>query len=1222
MAMRNNLNSPIKGNSYKQIKRPNGKYEHMSLHSGSSKCDICDKNFQRMKMFDHIRESHRQYFCIVCRDRFKIHKDFISHLQEIHQLVASDNINKAQDVFSNNVNKRYFAPPLVVSQLPIPPCNISQFSNSDSEDDESLLDGLDVMDVVLGTKNCDRHIEEIEIKDIINNIINDVNEDIKDEELFESTLQDLNCSDVSVTEEPDSKTIKKLTNLDDSTLNSQSFTSKTNSENTISNNIHDSENNKLSTEKINTLNKSSLNEDLHSFKTLHSVDEGFKLGIKSMSSVLSEKSPWVNGPDALQNMNNSSKNENDLPVMALTLDNKLADMNINVILKECIRTSCLTCVYCHNCTCIAVNGKQLALHMIEKHRFMTVKNESSEDVANILRSNLNTLENIYLNSENFDSTDELSYTPFNNTFYCFNCEFTSKQMKEVNSHKRSIHSRKTYDCIMCKITFSNYGELHCHLCPGADLKVWQNLSFRCLFCGQGQLPSAFRCMVHLRKAHNACDYCLETFPNQQSLALHVNKHKMRHLCLKCNITYLSKKDIFEHMFWKHNRDSKECKLCLTKKWPYTYHFCVPPAIFSCDECKRTFSNALLLRVHERWHSGNIPYECMTCHNKFISKKLLKKHEIIHKELISPLKKKKKKKKKGDDYNLPPLNLSSDSDTEKTPRHKPEKYTKSPSPTGNNYWDYVSKQKKEFVHIALLDHDYTLLSNNFCQSEVIKSPEFPDELTPITNGHENVLNDSFNNLSCQKSSCSSHCNSSSSSSSSCGSNCSCSSSCSSSCDSDTEEKKKTIVESPKKHKRKKKEKKIKILSAKKVANFNLCATESDLESEFINTDNEEYYDINPVPLHPEISTKIKDMPQLNQESLVESFSPETNSALTSCISLPKNNSKSNKPLQSTNIEFKVKGNCEVPALFHNEYKINDENGIFRNNYLSPINNRSCNNLYPTGNQESIGNILNSDVICNGGNNNLHSMKSELNLGISRDHEVNDNCYTLKHKKKRSYSSSLKKRQTKSKSKLKTTKKISNLAYTSSPLPLNSSPYSSCSTLLSNNTLSPNDTRQSKRQPKKRRFFGYDSDDNEERILNGDSPLVQQFSPIIPSTKKKRQKRKPKLESPLQLQHTPSKLSQSQQSRPIVDVRISKTTVPLVTNDTDSDSGNLVIELPKFVEQKAVKSTERLYCHCRCPYDEVSEMIACDNPNCRVEWFHFDCVGITVAPKGNWYCPDCR
>lgn len=1229
MAMRNNLNNTIKANSFKQVKRSKGKYGYISLPNGISKCDICGKNYQRMKMFDHVRKSHHQYFCMVCRARFKIHKDLICHIQDTHQLVASDNLNRAQDAFNVSVNKRYFAQPLLVSRIPIPPTTNSQISNSSSEDDELLLDNVDVLDMVLGTKTFDERREEIEIGDTVNNIIKGVIDEVSAEELFEITLQDLNCSDVSITNESENKTIKKLGISENNACHSQYSVSKTNSDKFLSNiNISDINEYSKYFDKMDILRSSPITEDLKSSQELQNVEEEFKL-IKNLSTILSENNPWVNETDILPNINDSSET-NDLLVMALTLDYKLTDMKLSTILKECIRTSCLTCVYCHNSTCIAVNGKQLALHMIEKHRFMTVKNESSEDVANVLKSNLNTLENVFFNSENFDSNDELCHTSFNNTFYCFNCQFTSKQMKEVNSHKRSVHSRKTYDCIMCKITFSNYGELHCHLCPGADLGVWQNLSFRCLFCGQSHIPSAFRCMVHLRKAHNACDYCLETFPNQQSLALHVNKHKMRHMCLKCNITYLNKKDIFEHMFWKHNRDSKECKLCLTKKWPYTYHFCVPPAIFSCEECKRTFSNALLLRVHERWHSANIPYECNTCHNKFISKKLLQKHEIIHKELISPLKrKKKKKKKKGDDYNLPPLNLSSDSDTEKTPRHKPEKDLKSPSPSGNNYWDYVSKQKKELVHIALLDHDYILLSTS--QSGIIKSPRYPDEFTSIVNGSEKVLNNSLNNVLCQRSSCSSHCNSSSSSSS-CGSNCSCSSSCSSSSESDVEEKKKPIIESPKKHKKKKKEKKIKILSAKKIANFNLNALESDLESEFLDTDTEEYYDINPVPLHPGVNTITKDIPESKQENLPQktSSSPERNNTPIPLNSIPNDhNSRLNNPQQCSNIEAQILGNNGMIGVVHNEGQISDTYEMYTNNDSTSTNNlsSSCNNLLPAENHESFRNKLNTNSVelCNG-NNNLRNMKNELNLTICHDQDFDSSYYSQQSTKKRLNSSSFAKLKNKRKSKLKTYKKMSHftkeVTYTSTPLLEHSSPYSICKTNLTKTTLSSNDTRQSKRQPKKRKFFGYDSSD-EEHIPNGSSSLIQQISPHHSSFKKKKQKRKSKPQSPPQFHHhTTTKLIQSQQARPIVDVRISKTIVPPIANDTDSDSGNLVIELPKCVEQKTVQSTERLYCHCRCPYDEVSEMIACDNKNCRVEWFHFDCVGITVAPKGNWYCPDCR
>uniref|UniRef100_A0A1B0FCS0 Uncharacterized protein n=1 Tax=Glossina morsitans morsitans TaxID=37546 RepID=A0A1B0FCS0_GLOMM len=51
-------------------------------------------------------------------------------------------------------------------------------------------------------------------------------------------------------------------------------------------------------------------------------------------------------------------------------------------------------------------------------------------------------------------------------------------------------------------------------------------------------------------------------------------------------------------------------------------------------------------------------------------------------------------------------------------------------------------------------------------------------------------------------------------------------------------------------------------------------------------------------------------------------------------------------------------------------------------------------------------------------------------------------------------------------------------------------------------------------------------------------------------------------------------------------------------------------------------ESVYCYCRCPYDEVSEMIACDGENCLIEWFHFECVGIMVAPQGKWFCAECR
>lgn len=52
------------------------------------------------------------------------------------------------------------------------------------------------------------------------------------------------------------------------------------------------------------------------------------------------------------------------------------------------------------------------------------------------------------------------------------------------------------------------------------------------------------------------------------------------------------------------------------------------------------------------------------------------------------------------------------------------------------------------------------------------------------------------------------------------------------------------------------------------------------------------------------------------------------------------------------------------------------------------------------------------------------------------------------------------------------------------------------------------------------------------------------------------------------------------------------------------------------------SEPKYCHCQ--RISFGEMIACENPDCPYEWFHFGCVALTEEnrPKGKWFCKDCR
>ncbi len=45
-------------------------------------------------------------------------------------------------------------------------------------------------------------------------------------------------------------------------------------------------------------------------------------------------------------------------------------------------------------------------------------------------------------------------------------------------------------------------------------------------------------------------------------------------------------------------------------------------------------------------------------------------------------------------------------------------------------------------------------------------------------------------------------------------------------------------------------------------------------------------------------------------------------------------------------------------------------------------------------------------------------------------------------------------------------------------------------------------------------------------------------------------------------------------------------------------------------------------CICGRGFVGKMIACDMAGCEVEWFHFECVGLSEEPTGSWTCPACR
>lgn len=1029
----------------------------------------------------------------------------------------------------------------------------------------------------------------------------------------------------------------------------------------------------------------------------------------------------------------------DIQPMALTLDDKIENIPIQLVLKECVRTSCLSCNYCRHAHKIAVNGKYLALHLLSEHRYMPIKNETPDDVVNKLKTSLEILENMCFNSETYDNTDSSIHVPYDQdtTFDCFQCNFYCKSHKDLFAHKRKFHSKPLLLCIMCKTNFFSYSEMLCHLCPGhykAEIMFHNvHISFRCCFCRLDSIPSAFRLMVHLRKSHHTCDICLESCSDQQKLSTHLWKHKVNHLCYRCGISYASKPDITKHLFWKHGHESVLCKKCLQKKWPHVYHFCIPPTSFICEECSATFSKAVALKVHKRVHAEEFPYACGECEKKFISKKSLLRHEERHRNIELNLNgvnnnslpeedqkeeiinvtdvvdvkeevgeqakdikdqvkekshkkhKKDKKEKVVDLYDLPPLNLSSDSDSsdgEDTPKKSEDEKPDVPKPEKDNETmdsaaetgdssvkditedslpkldvsdvkdvikeDVVDTSKKTDVEeidenpseekaddkpsddvieidrqvegiwenfykttqtnhnlpyplcamksevaygIIMGDHDYCIptktdpviqddlpTGSNLVQGfsddrlEEInmteKPTETPGEDKKKAKSPKKKVKSSNDNDSSSSSDSSSD---SDSSSCTCGTNCSCSSSSSNSSSSSSSDSESSGDDKAKQERRKKKKE-------RKERKKSETVQETVKEEE--------------KPAEPEVPRQPVDPPP--QESELETDE------------------------SSTDEEFYDK----QPGKIANQIIAEKRNQLILS--VAPVNNGAVAEPVDTPAPTK-------------GSPTKHRVKEKKRRRAPP-------------KPKTPVQAPMPAQQTPPAGPFAQFPRVTtpnmSFGYGSPNPPLGYSVTPSVSTPVnsappSGSSSDADRSRSSKRRRIPNKFYGYSSGEEEDarpmqkwRKPDVIPPMPRPQLPPPPMAIPPPNTPRIQLTVPKQIIRKPS-YHKVQKTPKITIAPPPAPPLPLVpppppdSSETDSDAdvaasqGLVPPPLPQYTgEPSSSKPEKDVYCYCRCPYDEVSEMIACDDETCPIEWFHFECVGIMVPPRGQWYCPGCR
>lgn len=1008
----------------------------------------------------------------------------------------------------------------------------------------------------------------------------------------------------------------------------------------------------------------------------------------------------------------------DTSIVELELEQPLDKFDIKELLQKCLKSCVTTCVYCNHAKRIAVNGKQLGLHAIAEHRFSAVvKSITAEElipesfVARI-KECLPELEQVYFNLETNFNEEAVT---FSHSFECYQCRYIAKVHKELYLHNRKSHAKTVLLCIMCKSVFYSYSELICHLCPGI-YALNSEIHFRCCMCISKDLPSAFRLMVHLRKKHHACDVCLELCNNQSRLSSHVWKHKLHHFCYRCGIAYRNKPDITKHLFWKHGTESVLCKKCLQKKWPHVYHFCIPPLSFTCEECNLSFTRAVSLKVHKRIHSDEKPHACTVegCTERFVSKKLLLKHELKHREpppeapkedapadvnetneepvaidenkveeeeVVKEIVEEKpveKPKPKVDVYDLPELNLSesdsSDSENEATvsksesTEQHPEKDVDhatnkdeselieneneketvenepkpddadaqdKPAPVLENIWDDFKNyqanigkldqiltdvekpttedtqteaenkteetENKNLVDIIMKEHDYFQVdieeppkdTFNEISAEALISDTVPsmdhDYFSPADSATEKTKDtkgESPNAAKKEKSpkktgtaSSSDSSSDSDSSSCTCGSNCSCSSSSgSSSSSSDSSDSDSSTSEGRRRQqaRRERRKAKAKVKSNKEKEGetvVDVTATDKPAAAATAAT----------APPVPNVETLIQESDLETTESETdEDFYDEQPLKLASKNLAERRNQLLSEAGVTANGSLMETSRPSTPSLPEEaKPKKKSKSKKRKKKKSARYNEQNARNI-PVNPYE-----------------NQSSAMAPLTLSIPRDSPVSLPAAAL-------------------------TPSASNMEHASD---------------------SDQNLRASKRRRVPNKFYGYSSDEDQDKPQLKWRKSSDALTPSIPSSST------PPVVPPITIKTTvppkppqidPQAISrnyhqqqaelqrarflqktrmyqQQQQLQQQLQQQVEQRVVPERDSGTESNESS---EEEQTVIPPPKPNQPALYCYCRCPYDEVSEMIGCDAADCAIEWFHFECVGIMVPPKGQWFCPDCR
>ncbi|KAM4736178.1 zinc finger protein 1035 isoform 1-T2 [Anableps anableps] len=241
---------------------------------------------------------------------------------------------------------------------------------------------------------------------------------------------------------------------------------------------------------------------------------------------------------------------------------------------------------------------------------------------------------------------------------CKFCTKTFVKARNLRHHILTHNEVKPYRCKACDSCFSRYDHLKVHqaLCKSKKTR----LEVRIPKISLEDIGKGWQSKLYLKPLDEEesfdCKVCLKSFPTENRLSRHntmfhtVKKFK----CSRCGSAFSHEKTLKQHRRVKRCKKPKsESYTPLQESNQPTENIAkqldgirkkilvkIQPLFnkdlkFVCSYCPRAFKKSWQLNVHTRLHTGERPYSCKHCGEKFIRSDYLVRHYSKCKEVTQP-----------------------------------------------------------------------------------------------------------------------------------------------------------------------------------------------------------------------------------------------------------------------------------------------------------------------------------------------------------------------------------------------------------------------------------------------------------------------------------------------------------------------------------------------------------------------------------------------------------